>query len=294
MDATAAVFELKVAAGSERKKTGSYYTPASLIIFVLLLIPLSGSEWSRKPRVSPIPEQAILKLKVVDPACGSGHFLIAAAHRVAKRLAGGSYGRRGTRARKLFAMHSEMLLAIVSMGWTRTRSRWSSVRSACGWRRWSRDGLLVSSNTGFRRATVCWAQRRICWRAEFPDEAFEPIEGDTKEACAKWRKVNKQSERKAAEIGAAKFAFEDYPWLKIGNFAQSLLTLDNLADDTIERVSAPKKPCTRWRSYLATIWTASFLRMHGVRLLSGRKIACMIIRSQRRYSAVLSGQPARL
>src|SRR6185503_7442376 len=31
--------------------------------------------------------QAILNLKVIDPAVGSGHFLIAAAHRMAKRLA---------------------------------------------------------------------------------------------------------------------------------------------------------------------------------------------------------------
>ena len=40
-----------------------------------------------KPHEQPDPEAAILKLKVVDPACGSGHFLIAAAHRIAKRLA---------------------------------------------------------------------------------------------------------------------------------------------------------------------------------------------------------------
>ncbi|MCK4465465.1 MAG: methionine adenosyltransferase, partial [Bacteroidales bacterium] len=33
------------------------------------------------------PEKAILNLKICDPACGSGHFLIAAAHRIAKRLA---------------------------------------------------------------------------------------------------------------------------------------------------------------------------------------------------------------
>jgi hypothetical protein len=32
-------------------------------------------------------ETAILALKIVDPACGSGHFLIAAAHRLARRLA---------------------------------------------------------------------------------------------------------------------------------------------------------------------------------------------------------------
>ena len=35
----------------------------------------------------PDPEAAILKLKVCDPAAGSGHFLIAAAHRIAKKLA---------------------------------------------------------------------------------------------------------------------------------------------------------------------------------------------------------------
>ena len=35
----------------------------------------------------PDPEAAILDLKVIDPAAGSGHFLIAAAHRIAARLA---------------------------------------------------------------------------------------------------------------------------------------------------------------------------------------------------------------
>ena len=33
------------------------------------------------------PEAALLALKVCDPACGSGHFLVAAAHRLAKALA---------------------------------------------------------------------------------------------------------------------------------------------------------------------------------------------------------------
>src|SRR5690606_24082563 len=33
------------------------------------------------------PAQALLQLSVVDPACGSGHFLLAAARRIATRLA---------------------------------------------------------------------------------------------------------------------------------------------------------------------------------------------------------------
>ncbi len=79
----AATFELKTASGHERKTTGSYYTPSSLIQCLLdsALDPVLD-EAARKPN----PDAAILDLKVCDPACGSGHFLIAAAHRIAKRL----------------------------------------------------------------------------------------------------------------------------------------------------------------------------------------------------------------
>ncbi|GIW76100.1 MAG: hypothetical protein KatS3mg104_1163 [Phycisphaerae bacterium] len=77
-------FTLNVAAGSERKTTGSYYTPTGLVNCLLdsALEPVLD-EACKKPN----PEQALLDLKVCDPACGSGHFLIAAAHRIAKRLA---------------------------------------------------------------------------------------------------------------------------------------------------------------------------------------------------------------
>src|ERR1017187_2272971 len=79
----AATFELKVAAGSERKKTGSYYTPTTLISCLLdsALDPVL-LEAAKQPE----PEIAILKLKVVGPACGGGLFLTAAAHRIAERL----------------------------------------------------------------------------------------------------------------------------------------------------------------------------------------------------------------
>src|SRR5262249_35221235 len=70
--------------GNERKTTGSYYTPRELIICLLdsALDPVLNEAAAK-----PDPEAAILGLKVCDPACGSGHFLIAAAHRIAKKLA---------------------------------------------------------------------------------------------------------------------------------------------------------------------------------------------------------------
>jgi len=82
-------FSLGSAAGSERKTTGSYYTPASLITLLLdsALDPVLAEriEVARKAKRS--IEEAILEFKVCDPACGSGHFLIAAAHRIARELA---------------------------------------------------------------------------------------------------------------------------------------------------------------------------------------------------------------
>ncbi|MBI3968054.1 MAG: N-6 DNA methylase [Chloroflexi bacterium] len=79
-----AEFELRTASGNERKTTGSYYTPGSLIQCLLdtALDPVLDEALKQ-----PDPQTAILDLKVCDPACGSGAFLIAAAHRLAKRLA---------------------------------------------------------------------------------------------------------------------------------------------------------------------------------------------------------------
>ncbi len=84
LDIDASTFVLSSAAGSERKTTGSYYTPTSLIVELLdsALDPVLD-----RAAVADDPEAAILALKVCDPACGSGHFLIAAAQRIAKRLA---------------------------------------------------------------------------------------------------------------------------------------------------------------------------------------------------------------
>lgn len=77
-------FTLETLAGNDRKMTGSYYTPSPLIDLVLdeALDPLLD-EAERGDN----PEAALLAMSVCDPACGSGHFLVAAARRIAERLA---------------------------------------------------------------------------------------------------------------------------------------------------------------------------------------------------------------
>src|SRR5207244_7155617 len=72
--------------GNTKKTTGSYYTPDSLVQVLLdsALEPVVADTIARNPGN---PVEALLSLSIVDPACGSGHFLLAAARRVAAHVA---------------------------------------------------------------------------------------------------------------------------------------------------------------------------------------------------------------
>ena len=76
-------FSLVGAAGNSRKTTGSYYTPSSLVEKQVesALVPLID-RCARAPE----PERALLALRVIDTSCGSGHFVVAAARRLATAL----------------------------------------------------------------------------------------------------------------------------------------------------------------------------------------------------------------
>ncbi|MCM8747077.1 SAM-dependent methyltransferase [Thermomicrobium sp. CFH 73360] len=76
------------ARGTERKSTGSYYTPPELVreLVESALEPVLHARL-RAARTREEKERAILNLNVCDPAAGSGHFLLAAARRLARELA---------------------------------------------------------------------------------------------------------------------------------------------------------------------------------------------------------------
>ncbi|WP_417447298.1 Eco57I restriction-modification methylase domain-containing protein [Kangiella sp.] len=79
-------FELINTLGSDRKKTGSYYTPDSLVqeLIKSALEPVIRQKLQDNPSN---PTQALLSIRVIDPSCGSGHFLLSAARRLAQELA---------------------------------------------------------------------------------------------------------------------------------------------------------------------------------------------------------------
>ena len=90
--------EFQLRTGMERKSTGSYYTRPELVheLVESALVPVMEARIEEAEKASTgknlVEERdakikAILSMTVCDPACGSGHFLLAAARRLGKELA---------------------------------------------------------------------------------------------------------------------------------------------------------------------------------------------------------------
>jgi N-6 DNA Methylase len=81
-------YEFELVKGSDRKSTGSYYTPSELVA-QLIKTALEPVIADKLAGLSSIEEReaALLSITVCDPSCGSGHFLLATARRLGKELA---------------------------------------------------------------------------------------------------------------------------------------------------------------------------------------------------------------
>lgn len=80
--------EFRLLTGTERKSTGSYYTPPELVN-ELIQSALTPTMKDRLVGAKTGEEKvtALLNMTVCDPACGSGHFLLAAARTIGRELA---------------------------------------------------------------------------------------------------------------------------------------------------------------------------------------------------------------
>ncbi|MCP3962315.1 MAG: N-6 DNA methylase [bacterium] len=253
-------FELATAAGHERKTTGSYYTPSSLVDCLLdsALDPVLDEAAAK-----PDPEAAILALTVCDPACGSGHFLVAAARRIAKRLAAVRSGEdepspeavqhalRDVVGRCLYGVDINPMaveLCKVSL-WMEAIEPGKPLSFL--------DHHIQVGNS-LLGATPALLEKGI------PDAAFKPIEGDDKAFCRELKKYNKQARETRQET---LFDLRGEPWERIGDLASGLLDLDGISDATAEGVRRKEE---RWGEILqsegyetsrlwADAWCAAFL-----------------------------------
>ncbi|MEV6378042.1 DNA methyltransferase [Streptomyces sp. NPDC051773] len=199
--ATDRSFELIEVAGNSRKTTGSYYTPSSLIECLLdtTLDPVIDDAVKRgeqrateagRPDPSDDIVAELLSLTVCDPACGSGHFLVASARRIAKRVA--SVRERNpepTVDAMRHALHEVVARCIYGVDLNPMAVELAKVSL------WI-EAMEPGKPLGFLDAHVKHGNGLIGATPKLladgvPDDAFKPIEGDDRKYAAGLVKRNK-------------------------------------------------------------------------------------------------------
>lgn len=186
--ASAGAFELRTVSGNERKTTGSFYTPDALIDVLLdsALDPVLEEACGKKGA-----EQTILALKVCDPAGGSGHIAIAAARRIAKRLAALRTGDEEPSPEALRAALREVIthcIYVVDLN--------PMAVELCKVNLWM-EMQDPRKPLSFLDAHIKCGNSLIGVAAgmdisEIPDEAFNAVTGDDKKTASTLKKRNKQ------------------------------------------------------------------------------------------------------
>ncbi|MCS7001195.1 MAG: N-6 DNA methylase, partial [Candidatus Kapabacteria bacterium] len=180
------------------------------------------------------PERALLSIRVCDPACGSGHFLLAAARRLGKELARIRTGedepapertREATRdviAHCIYGVDRNPLavdLCRVAL-WLESHTSGKPLtfldhRIRCG------DSLIGVFDLDLLKQGI-------------PDKAFEPLEGDDRKFA-----------RQAARLNRAERDREDLTRVDLAPLVAALrrqaLEVDAVADDTPEAVREKKR-----------------------------------------------------
>ncbi len=262
-------FELKSASGNERKTTGSYYTPSSLINCLLdsALEPVI-KEAEKKPD----PEKALLSLKICDAAAGSGHFLTAAAHRLAKRLAGirtkeeeppvedVRHALRDVISRCIYGVDINPMaveLCKISL-WMEAMEPGKPLTFI--------DHHIRCGNSLMGTTPALLAQG-------IPNDALIPIEGDDKKICAEYKKRNKKERGESSSTGhyeggqISLLSQLSTPVVKLGNLTQSMVQLNDMNIECFEDIEKKqqyyehfiKSQDYRFNHLLADTWCASFV-----------------------------------
>ena len=257
-----ALFELKSAAGNERKTTGSYYTPHSLVQCLLdsALDPVMDQAVLGKTGEDVV--KALLDLKICDPACGSGHFVIAAAHRLAKRVAMARTGEPEPPPEAIrHALRDVIGRCIYGVDLNPMAAELCRVSL---WLEAMEPGKPLSFLDHHIRVgnSLLGATPELV-AAGIPDEAFDPIEGDDKTVC---REAKKQSKEERTQLQLF-HGTQTQPWERLGNLPAADADLDRMADASPADIRAKEiryAELTRSTGYinarfLYDAWCAAFV-----------------------------------
>lgn len=220
--------------GNARKTSGSYYTPDSLVqeLIKSALEPVITQRLADNPDN---PTAALLDIKVIDPACGSGHFLLAAARRLAEALA----AQRSPEGAVKPQDYRHALREVIShciFGVDRNPMALELCRTAL-WLEGFEEGRPLSFLDHHLQCgdALLGLTDLKALEVGIPAAAFKPLSGDDKDVCKELTKENKaglkQLERDLKR-GQQLMRFDKASGL------EQLQTLEALPEDTPEDIAA--------------------------------------------------------
>lgn len=263
------VFELSP--GMERKKTGSYYTRPELVheLIESALVPVMQERLAKAEKETEgkdliteqkAKEKALLDMSVCDPACGSGHFLLAAARRLGKELARIRTGEDEPKPGEFhLAVRDVISHCIYGVDLN------PLAVDLCKVALWL-EGHWAGKPLSFLDHRIRCGNSLIgvldpkVLEDGIPDDAFTAVTGDDKKAAAFFKKRNKQ-ERTSRQRGLA-FEADDHT----GEYAASNRELRELVENTAADVRRKAQIYSSWRAGMqhshdeavADLWTAQF------------------------------------
>lgn len=195
-DPTRHTFTLETLAGNDRKTSGSYYTPTELVDLVLdtALDPILDDAEKQSD-----PERALLAVTTCDPAIGSGHFMVAAARRIANRLAmvrTGEVDPTPTDAQE--AMHDVVARCIYGVDLNPMAADLAKVSL---WLEAMAPGRPLSFlDHHIKVGNALLGTTPALLHPGIPDSAYVALTGDDKRTVSAWRKLNSEQRSSGGDL----------------------------------------------------------------------------------------------
>lgn len=221
--------------GNARKLSGSYYTPDSLVQELIrsALEPVIAQTLKANPNE---PVKALLNLSVCDPACGSGHFLLAAARRIAEEVARLS----STDGNPLPTDYRHALRDVVShciYGVDRNSMAIELARTALWLEAYTPDRPLTFLDAHLRCGdALLGLLDPSVLDAGIPDKALNALSGDDNEVVRRIKKANRDALKAIAHASASSGQF------CLGLEAETdAVAFETMSDDTLEALQVKRE-----------------------------------------------------
>lgn len=247
--------------GNARKTTGSYYTPDSLVQVLLdsALEPVIADTIAKNPGNA---VEALLGLSIVDPACGSGHFLLAAARRLAAHVARLEANGTPSAAEYRHALRQVVGHCIFGVDLNPMAVELCKVGL---WMEAVEPGLpLTFLNSHIQHGNALLGTTPELMAKSIRDAAWDPIEGDDKKTASALKKRNK----KAAEGQRSLDTLWTQPTdTETQTVTRAVTELDAASDANVEALAKKEQrwdgilgsPEYRHQKFVADAWCAAFV-----------------------------------